>query len=231
MSRATVAETDVSVVMAVRNGADHLAAALHSIAGAGRAPREIVVLDGGSSDASVAIACADPAVRVVRQEGTGIAAAYNQAIAVARGSIIAFLSHDDLWTPGSLDVRLAALAADPALQIVFGHVRHELAGTPPPRFRHDLIGRAVPGPIMETMVARREVFGQVGPFDERLSTAEDVDWIGRAREIGVPMATISQVVLVKRVHSGNSSLVDPAGGDALLQALRHAARRRRPTAV
>jgi glycosyltransferase involved in cell wall biosynthesis len=223
-------EMDVSVVMAVRNGADHLAAALHSIAGAGRRPREILVLDGASTDGSDRIARANPLVRLVRQQGIGIAAAYNQAIAASRGSIIAFLSCDDLWTPGGLDQRLAVLASQPATQIVFGYLRHELAGTPAPNFRLDLIGRVVPGLVMETMVARRTVFGEVGPFDERLSTAEDVDWIARARDIGIRMVTVPQLVLVKRVHAGNSSLIDPIGDRALLQALRHTARRRRHTA-
>src|SRR5690606_24087086 len=66
---------------------------------------------------------------------------------------IAFLSHDDLWAPGKLDLQLAALEADPELLLTFGLVRHVLMGPPPPGFRIDLLEREVPGYLMETMVA------------------------------------------------------------------------------
>jgi len=217
----------VSVVMAVRNGAGHLAAALASIDRAGRTAEEIIVVDGDSTDATAEVAARHPRVRVVAQRGKGIAGAYNQGVAASRGETIAFLSHDDLWAEGKLAIQLAALEADPALMLSFGHVRHVLAGEPPPGFRRDLLDRATPGYIMETMVARREAFARVGPFDPAFSTAEDVDWIARARDLGLPIALTPEIVLTKRIHGGNSSLVDPNGGASLFMALRRAAARRR----
>lgn len=216
----------VSVVMVVRNGADHIEHALASLMRAGRTPLEIIVVDGNSSDATVAIAGRNPLVRIVRQAGTGVADAYNLGIAQARGEVIAFLSHDDLWTDGKLAIQMPLLEADPAIMLSFGHVCHVLAGDPPPNFRRDLLDRSVPGYIMETLVARREAFTLVGPFDTAFSSGEDVDWISRARDLGLPTALAAETILTKRIHASNTSLSDANNTANLLLALRRTVQRR-----
>ncbi|HTU12076.1 MAG TPA: glycosyltransferase [Allosphingosinicella sp.] len=217
----------VSVVMAVRNGERYLAEAIASIFGSHRRPLEILLVDGGSTDATVAIAAAQPLTRIVRQQGTGIADAYNLGIASARGDAIAFLSHDDLWADGKLDVQLAAMDADASLMLTVGLVRHVLVGDAPPGFRVDLLGRDVPGFIMETLVARREVFDALGGFDARLATAEDVDWFARAHDAGVRIALLPHRLLTKRIHGSNASLTDGKGTRHLLSALRASVGRKR----
>ena len=61
----------------------------------------------------------------------------------------------------------------------------------------------------------------------RLTTAEDVDWIARARDLRLSIKLVPQLVLIKRIHGTNASLVDPSGQRSLLTALRSAAMRRR----
>ena len=216
----------VSVLIAVRNGAAHLAEAIASIERAGRIPLEILVIDGHSTDATTAIAARHPLARILPQAGAGIADAYNEGVAACRGEAIAFLSHDDLWTEGKLAIQLARLEADPSLMLCFGHVQHRLAGGLPPGFRRELLDWPVPGFIMETMVARREVFARVGPFDTSFSTAEDVDWIARTRDAHIPTELVPDTVLIKRIHASNASMVDRGGKEALFKALRHTITRR-----
>jgi glycosyltransferase involved in cell wall biosynthesis len=203
----------VSVVMIVRNGERFLAAAIDSVRAQDYRPLEIIVVDGQSTDSTPAIATSVPAVRLIPQTGRGVADAYNVGIEAARGELVAFLSHDDLWTPDKLSVQVEYLCAHPDIQYCVARVRFllEKGCSPPPGFkRHLLVGDHV-GFIMETLVARRTVFRAVGGFDPARSVGEDTDWFARAKDAGVPMAVIPKVLLTKRLHetnlTGNTLLV------------------------
>ena len=82
------------------------------------------------------------------------------------------------------------------------------------------------GYICETLFLRREVFARVGFFDETLATAEDVDWYSRARQAGIVIAEIPEVLLRKRVHDRNISLTQAGIQGDLLRALRGSIRRK-----
>ncbi|MEO8300517.1 MAG: glycosyltransferase [Rhizomicrobium sp.] len=211
----------VSIILVVRNGAQFIADALASVQRAGRKPLEILLIDGHSTDATVEIATRFPGVRIVAQDGSGIPAAYNQGIAQARADTIAFISHDDIWMDGKLDLQLRAMEADASLQFTVGMVEHFLAGSaPPPGFRLDLLDRPVPGLIMEALVARKTVFDQVGLFDTSFAVAEDTDWFARAKDAGVAMTVLPDILVRKRVHENNSSLNTANINQLLLRALR-----------
>ena len=194
-----------STILVVRNGAQYIAEALASVQRSGRAPVEILLIDGHSTYLTVEIASRFPGVRIVPQEGKGIPAAYNQAIALARADTVAFISHDDIWMDGKLDLQLRAMEADPSLQFTVGMVEHFLAGSgPPPGFRQDLLTKPVAGLIMEALVARKSVFDRVGLFDTSFAVAEDTDWFARAKDAGAKMAVLPQILVRKRVHDSNS---------------------------
>src|SRR5262249_34206604 len=106
----------VSVVMIVRNGERFLASAIRSVLAQDYRPLDVVVGDGQSTDSTVAVAARFPDVRLILQEGRGVADAYNVGIAAARGELVAFLSHDDLWTPDKVSTQVALLQAQPAIQ-------------------------------------------------------------------------------------------------------------------
>ena len=84
--RIVSASPTVGVVVAVRNGVDHLAAALDGVLSQEPAPTDVVVLDGGSTDGSADLAAKVNGVRVVAQVGLGLGAARNQALRGARGA-------------------------------------------------------------------------------------------------------------------------------------------------
>jgi GT2 family glycosyltransferase len=63
------------------------------------------------------------------------------------------------------------------------------------------------------MVVRREVFEQVGGFDEEMRAAEDFDWLLRAAEQGIEIRRLSRVLLRRRVHRA-SLTQDAAAGRA-----------------
>ncbi len=101
----------VAVIVPCYNAASTLAATLES-ALAQNMPVEVIVVDDGSSDNSLAVARAfEPAVRVVTGPNRGASAARNSGIAETTAEWIVFLDADDMLEPGTLGQRLAAAEA------------------------------------------------------------------------------------------------------------------------
>lgn len=218
----------VSVIVAVRNGERFLAAALESIYAQDYRSFEVIVVDGQSTDNTAAIAQSFARVQYIWQMGQGIADAYNLGLAAAQGSLIAFLSHDDLWTPDKLRMQVGYMQSHPNILYTIARVHFflEPGHQPPPGFRCNLLDGDHVGRIMETLVARRAVFDMVGPFDTTIAIANDADWFARAQDMAIPMAVLPQVLLHKRIHATNLSLHTAANTRDLLVALRRSAARK-----
>ncbi|MEP6662626.1 MAG: glycosyltransferase [Verrucomicrobiota bacterium] len=84
----------VSVVVASYNGAKTLPACLDSLKDLNYPDYEIILVDDGSTDATMQIASARPTVRYVHQRHSGLSVARNTGIAAATGEIIAFTDSD-----------------------------------------------------------------------------------------------------------------------------------------
>ena len=84
---------------------------------------EIVVVDDGSSDDTLAVLAkiTDPRLVVVAQENAGPAAARNHGMRKARGEYIAFLDSDDVWYPDFLQQAEDAYASSPH-QLLYGQI-------------------------------------------------------------------------------------------------------------
>ncbi|MFA6229082.1 MAG: glycosyltransferase family 2 protein [Rhodanobacter sp.] len=110
----------VSVIMPVYNAAAWLQRAVESVLLQSHRNLELIAIDDGSSDDSLALldafARTDARVRVQRQAvNGGVAAARNAGMAVAQGQYMAFLDADDWWHPAKLERQLASLHAHGAL--------------------------------------------------------------------------------------------------------------------
>lgn len=99
----------VSVVIPAYNAAAFLAQTLQSILDQSTPPGEIIVVDDGSIDDTVAVARSFSSVTVICLENSGPGAARNAGIAAASGEYIALMDADDLWASDKLEVQLAAL--------------------------------------------------------------------------------------------------------------------------
>ncbi len=222
--------------MAVRDGARFLAAAIESVLDQPGAPdREILVVDGGSTDGSEGIARSYDAVRWIVQDGHGFAAAWNTGVAAARGDLIAFLDSDDRWTPNKLAGQTRLLRTRPELQGAIGRVRFVLEPgvPPPPGFRPDLFETDHLAPMPGTLLARRSLFEAIGPFPADMSIASDIEWFARLKDSDQLIGTLEEVVLIKRIHDRNLSVVAAGGlrGELLGVLRRSVERQRTPRAV
>jgi glycosyltransferase involved in cell wall biosynthesis len=88
----------ISVIIAVKNGANYLGEAIGSVQAQNWPDTEIIVVDGGSTDGSQEIAASRSNVRLLSQRGIGFAGAWNEGVASSVGEYIAFLDSDDVAT-------------------------------------------------------------------------------------------------------------------------------------
>ena len=107
----------ISIVIPAYNVQRYIAECVHSVLGQLREHHELVVVDDGSTDGTLAVLtelrASAPHVdfHVHTQVNQGIAATRNACIAAARGDYIAFLDSDDVLRPGSLQALDDAIAA------------------------------------------------------------------------------------------------------------------------
>jgi len=197
----------ISCILPVYNGARFLRQAIESVLSQDPAPEQLIVVDDGSTDASGEIARSfGPPVTVLRQDNAGPAAARNRGLAIATGDFVCFQDADDIWVAGKLARQLACFAADPTLDLCYGHLQNfwepelsEFAA----RVKDHMIAQPTPSHGPPLLLAQRSAFDRVGFFDESIRIGEDTDWHFRARETGLKWSLLPDVLLLRRRHGNN----------------------------
>ena len=114
----------VSVIIPVYNAATYLSLALESVIDQTLKEIEIICIDDGSTDRSLAIvkeyAATDARIRIVTENNAGVAIARNNGIRRARGEYIAFLDADDFMEAPMLE-RLYLMAKEKDLDVVIAN--------------------------------------------------------------------------------------------------------------
>lgn len=194
----------ITVVIPTYNGARFLGEAIESIRANHYAALEILLIDDGSTDATVELArewIGEANVKSQSHSGRP-AVGRNRGIQLARGEFIAFLDQDDLWTADKLVKQLACFSAQPEFQVVWGHTRR-IQENPDHSFVP--VGAPLDYRLVSSALFRKNVFAQVGEFDAELRYfGDDLDWYLRAREANVQMEMLDAVTLYWRFHDANT---------------------------
>lgn len=180
-------DTDVAVIIPTFNHAGAIARAVQSVLDQSHPPAEVIVVDDGSTDnTSEALAGFGEAVRVVRQENSGVAAARNLGVRMTTAPLLAFVDADDAWRPTKLERQVERIVARPALGLVTCSLEEvDESGRP---LGQRIVGRGgwigadllllregVAHASGSTVLIPRRAFESVGGYDERLSTSADWD--------------------------------------------------------
>lgn len=205
MKASNAASPSVSVIIPLYNAEPFLAQTIESVLGQTHPPQQVIVVDDGSTDQSAQIARRyGAAVELVRQPNAGGAQARNRGVALAHGDLLAFLDNDDWWAPEKLAWQLDALRQSPHLEALFGQIQPIDSATAGQEARW-LGMTAQDGWHLDTMLIRRQAFQRIGPFDPAWMI-DTVEWLWRARRLGLCAQTLPQVVAWRRIHGDNHSI-------------------------
>ncbi len=189
----------VSVVMPVHDREGVVGTAIRSVLAQTYDAFELLVVDDGSSDGSVAAieAFDDPRIRLHRlAQNRGVTVARNTALAAARGDIVAYLDSDNAWDARYLAATVGAFGALPDADALYsGLLLFRGEATAPYGVRYGHFNRALlenSNYIDNNVFAhRRSLLDRIGGFDEDLRRYVDYDLVLRAVEAGrvcsVPM--------------------------------------------
>lgn len=219
----------IGVVVIVKNGERFIRSALESVCNQDYKPREIIVVDGNSEDNTLQIVKEFEEVKIISQEGSGIYEAFNLGIKACSTTFIALLSSDDIWVSNKLSTQISYMMKNPDLLFTNTYFKYFLEpGIPKPQgVRNEWLKDCQSGRIPETLVARKKVFDMVGYFKNECSSAEDLDWYSRAKDLHIQSYMISEVLLKKRIHDKNVSMQIDLNNINLMKILRRSVHRKK----
>ncbi len=199
-----------SVIVPTYNRGHLLPRALNSIAAQTQTPLEVIVVDDGSTDDTIAILRREyPDVVIFEETHRGVSAARNRGIQASRGDWIAFLDSDDEWLPEKLARQNAALVSTPTILLCHTEevwIRNGVRVNPMKKHAkrgggifEDCLPLCCMSP--SSVVVHREVLEDVGVFDESLPACEDYDlWLRITSRY--PVVFIDEPLVVK--HGGHN---------------------------
>ncbi|MEN8213887.1 MAG: glycosyltransferase [Pseudomonadota bacterium] len=191
----------VSVIIPTFNRAGVLARALDSVLQQSLPPKEIIVVDDGSTDGTRELieelqrskpgflnadAGEGQMLRYMHQHNTGVSAARNRGIRHARGEWIAFLDSDDAWLPGKLETQAGLIAKRPGHRLCHTEeiwMRNGVRVNPMKKHAKSggsIFQQCLPRCVISpsSALVHRTLFEDVGVFDEDLPACEDYDlWL------------------------------------------------------
>ena len=177
----------ISVIIPTYNRKHTLQRAIDSVLAQTFKPFEIIIVDDGSKDGTKEWLLQNyPSVQYIHQPNNGVSSARNKGIQVSQGSWIALLDSDDEWMPEKLEYQSKFIEVN--RDSSFCHTneiwirngvrvnqmkKHKKYGGD--IFKHCLdICRISPS----SSIIKKDVFEEVGAFDESLTVCEDYDlWL------------------------------------------------------
>jgi glycosyltransferase involved in cell wall biosynthesis len=217
---------EISVVIPLHNKAGHIGKTIESVLAQSRAPKEILVIDDGSTDGGDGLVEQYArSVILIRRPHAGVSVARNLGIEMAAGEFIAFLDADDVWKPDFLE-KVARLlerwagasaagcayeylrAGDRITKLKFSTLTDDFREGPIDYFA-SMARKGAPPLHSSTTLARRSVLKKLGGFPVGHRWGEDHDTWARLALAGDIVIT-SEVLVTVNVAANNRASESPA---------------------
>jgi glycosyltransferase involved in cell wall biosynthesis len=188
---------NISTIVISRNSMPHIKECLESIYNQTLKTKELIVVDGNSTDGTIEFLTQHKNIVYVSQQGKGIANARNIGIKMAKGNFISFLDADDVWHPEALEIRINSLLNDTNILASGGHL-----------VKSNNLQQALPAFTPGGFVFRKDVFNELGYFNENWVYASDHEWFKRFIQGGFVYKLLPQIILTKGIHDTNTSVIN-----------------------
>jgi glycosyltransferase involved in cell wall biosynthesis len=200
----------VSIIVPSYNQGRFIRRTLESILSQDYRPIEIIVIDGASTDETVAILrefSSAPELQWVSEPDSGVVEAVNKGFQKARGEIGAIQSSDDFYLPGAISAGVAALNADPELAFAFGDIAKvdadgkELSRTQLPDYSLEAVLSLETWIPQPSTFFRMAMAKSLGGWREEVPYAADTDlWLRMALQ--APATKIPRLMAERSMHEG-----------------------------
>jgi glycosyltransferase involved in cell wall biosynthesis len=203
----------ISVIIPTYNRASFLGEAIVSVLGQDFFHRagpehsfELLIIDDGSDDNTRAVAESFGAPAIYQyQPHLGVSAARNLGLKLSQGEFIAFLDSDDLWRKEKIGTQMSFLKAFPQARVCYTEeiwIRRGARLNQKERHRKYsgwIFDKVLPLCLLSlsSCLFRREVFEDIGVFDETLPVCEDYD-LGIRLAQRYPVYLIAAPLIIKR---------------------------------
>lgn len=215
-----------SIVVPAYNTGAYIEATLRSVVAQSMQDWELILVDDGSTDDTLARARAvtDTRIRVVSQPNAGPSAARNHGLRLTTAPFVVFLDSDDVYAPDALERLLQPFASNPALVASYGEVTTiDAAGQTAGTAHRPVFAERPSGDIVERLVQRnfivtggalcirRTAIDAAGDYRADLCVSEDLEFWCRVALQGPFQYVAGPPVLFYRIHEG--SVVRTRGKD------------------
>jgi glycosyltransferase involved in cell wall biosynthesis len=218
----------VSVIIPAYNAAPWIGETIDSVLNQSFRDIEVIVVDDGSTDkTSEVVAKYQQKVKYIYKDNGGPSSARNVGILAARGEYIAFLDADDLWVASKLEQQMEIFNQNSSLVWVYsdGFIFENNPNQTPHLFSYStcmyegdilcslLVDNFIASP---TPVIRKEIFDEIGLFNEEPAFKSVEDWDMWLRiSAKYPIGFVDQPLVKYRRHASGLT-----GTSSILNALR-----------
>lgn len=230
----------VSIIIPAYNSGPHLRETIQSALDQTWPEKEIIVVDDGSADNSLAVAkeFKNPRVKVFGQKNSGASAARNRGLRESKGDYIQFLDGDDLLDNGKIENQLNQIADIP-YAMAYGPIGYFNNETSPSAvkpfsslekdfdngydclfalyggFSKNHVGGMIP---LHAWLTPRQLIAEAGPWNESLSVDDDGEFFCRVVSKAEQIKYVDNAIGYYRKHDHNKNLSSQKSYNAYVSA-------------